>query len=67
MPGAEQKAREEYEVWKDTLTKAMGTVEQGMERIETTDLLESLLKIPLSHQRYADWRRAENVCATWAG
>jgi hypothetical protein len=32
-----------------------------MERVETKDLLETVLKIPVSQQTYAHWKRA-GVC-----
>ena len=65
----EQQAREEHDPWDEKLAKATGTVEQGMERIETTDLLETVLGIHVSRQRYADWKRAGNCMRRlgWTG
>lgn len=65
----EQEAREDHDPWDEKLAKAIGTVEQGMERIETTDLLETVLGIHVSRQRYADWKRAGNCMRRlgWTG
>jgi hypothetical protein len=53
----EQEAREEHDPWDDKLAKACGTVEQGEERVSSTDLLETVLGIHVSKQRDVDYKR----------
>jgi Virulence-associated protein E len=53
----EQEAREEHDPWDDKLINASGTVEQGEERVSSTDLLEIVLGIHISRQRDVDFKR----------
>jgi predicted P-loop ATPase len=53
----EQEARQEHDPWDDKLADACGTVEQGEERVSSTDLLETVLGIHLSKQRDIDYKR----------
>jgi len=55
--GVEQEAREEHDPWEDKLANACGTIEQGEERVSTTDLLETVLGIHVSKQRDIDYKR----------
>jgi predicted P-loop ATPase len=53
----EQQAREEYDPWDDILVDVIGTIEQGEERISSTDLLSIVLKIDISKQHDFDYKR----------
>ena len=53
----EQQAREEYDPWDDVLVDVIGTIEQGEERISSTDLLSIVLKIDISKQHDFDYKR----------
>jgi hypothetical protein len=53
----EQEAREEHDPWDDKLTNAAGNVEQGEERVTSSDLLETVLGIHISRQRDIDLKR----------
>ena len=55
--GIEQQAREEGDPWDDVLSEAIGDIEQGEERISSTDLLSIILKIDISKQRDIDFKR----------
>lgn len=55
--GSEQLAREEGDPWDDILVEAVGTIEQGEERISNTDLLSIVLKIDASRQKDFDFKR----------
>jgi hypothetical protein len=55
--GVEQQAREEHDPWDDKLGNAAGTVDQGEERVSSTDLLEIVLGIHVSRQRDVDYKR----------
>jgi hypothetical protein len=55
--GAEQEAREDHDPWDDVLVDAVGDIEQGEERVSSTDLLSILLKIEVSRQRDLDYKR----------
>jgi hypothetical protein len=55
--GAEQRAREEYDPWDDILVKVKGTVEQGTQRVESTELLGTVIGIHASRQRDIDFKR----------
>jgi predicted P-loop ATPase len=55
--GDEQKARQEHGPWDDKLTDAAGTIEQGEERVSSSDLLETALGIHISKQRDVDYKR----------
>ena len=55
--GTEQQAREEHDPWDDVLSQAIGEIEQGEERISSTDLLSIVLKIDISKQRDIDYKR----------
>jgi predicted P-loop ATPase len=54
---AEQKAREEHDPWDDVLISTVGTIEEGEERVSSTDLLEKVLGINISQQRDVDYKR----------
>jgi len=53
----EQEAREEADPWDDVLSEVVGTVEQGEERTETSELLTTVLGIHPSRQRDIDYKR----------
>jgi hypothetical protein len=53
----EQEAREERDPWDDVLAETVGTVEQGEERVSSTDLLGLVLGIHISKQRDLDYKR----------
>jgi hypothetical protein len=53
----EQEARQEHDPWDDKLANACGTVEQGEERVSSTDLMETVLGIHVSKQRDIDFKR----------
>jgi hypothetical protein len=53
----EQEARQEHDPWEDKLANACGTVEQGEERVSSTDLMEIVLGIHISKQRDIDFKR----------
>jgi hypothetical protein len=53
----EQEAREEADPWDDVLSELIGTIEQGEERAETSELLTSVLGIHASKQRDIDYKR----------
>jgi hypothetical protein len=53
----EQEAREEADPWDDVLSEVIGTVEQGKERAETSELLTTVLGIHPSKQRDIDYKR----------
>jgi hypothetical protein len=53
----EQEAREEADPWDDVLSEVIGTVEQGEERAETSELLTTVLGIHPSKQRDIDYKR----------
>jgi putative DNA primase/helicase len=53
----EQEAREEADPWDDVLSEVIGTVEQGEERTETSELLTTVLGIHPSRQRDIDYKR----------
>ena len=53
----EQEAREEADPWDDVLSEVIGTVEQGEERVETSELLTTVLGIHPSKQRDIDYKR----------
>jgi hypothetical protein len=55
--GVEQQAREEHDPWDDKLGNAAGTIDQGEERVSSTDLLETVLGIHVSKQRDVDYKR----------
>jgi Virulence-associated protein E len=55
--GTEQQEREEGDPWDDVLSQAIGEVEQGEERIASTDLLSTVLRIDISKQRDIDYKR----------
>ena len=57
MAGTEQQEREESDPWDDVLSQAIGEIEQGEERISSTDLLSIILKIDISKQRDIDYKR----------
>jgi hypothetical protein len=57
VASAEQLAREESDPWDDVLSEAIGEIEQGEERISSTDLLSIVLKIDISKQRDVDFKR----------
>jgi predicted P-loop ATPase len=54
---AEQEAREDADPWDDILVKVIGTIEQGMERVESTELLGTVIGIHASRQRDVDFKR----------
>jgi hypothetical protein len=54
---AEQKAREEHDPWDDVLIGTVGSIEEGEERVSSTDLLEKVLGINISKQRDVDYKR----------
>jgi hypothetical protein len=53
----EQQAREEGDPWDDVLSEVVGTVEQDEERVESSDLLGTVLGIHESKQRDIDYKR----------
>jgi hypothetical protein len=53
----EQEEREEADPWDDVLTETIGTIEQGEERVSTTDLLSVVLGIHVSKQRDLEYKR----------
>jgi len=53
----EQEAREEQDPWDDVLAETIGTVEQGEERVSSTDLLGLVLGINVGKQRDIDHKR----------
>jgi putative DNA primase/helicase len=53
----EQEVREEEDPWNSTLAETIGTVEQGEERVSTSDLLGTVLGIHVSKQRDLDYKR----------
>ena len=55
--GTEQQEREESDPWDDVLSQAVGEIEQGEERVSSTDLLSIVLKIDISKQRDIDFKR----------
>jgi hypothetical protein len=55
--GAEQQQREESDPWDDVLSQTIGEIEQGEERVSSTDLLTIVLKIDISKQRDIDYKR----------
>jgi hypothetical protein len=53
----EQEACEEEDPWNAVLEEAIGTVEQGEERVSSVDLLSTVLGIHISKQRDLDYKR----------
>jgi hypothetical protein len=53
----EQEAREDDDPWDDKLVDVIGSIEQGEERVQSTDLLETVLGHPISRQRDVDFKR----------
>jgi hypothetical protein len=53
----EQQKREEVDPWDDVLAEVIGTVEQGEERVSTTDLLTLVLGIHASKQYDTHYKR----------
>jgi predicted P-loop ATPase len=53
----EQEAREDEDSWDAVLEQAIGTVEQGEERVSSVDLLSTVLGIHISKQRDLDYKR----------
>jgi predicted P-loop ATPase len=63
----EQEAREEADPWDDILSELIGTIEQGEERVEASDLLTTVLGIHPSKQRDVDYKRCDVVCSARDG